>query len=217
MAWKHRLFILVAAILGSGVLAFYWKVIQTTQGPPPVVASAPAAPVAHLDAPSVTTADPHLGPWDAKNTVVEFGDYLCPACKDGSPAIDRLVQARPDVRYVWKNDPSPLHVGADTAAAAAMCADKQGAFWAYHRKLFLDQSTFDEASLTLTAGDLDLNATAFGNCLASGDSKALVERTVSEGQALGIQSLPTYFINGKRYEGEMTYDQLVNAMDGGAR
>lgn len=211
---KHRLLILAAIVLGVGVLAFYWKVIQTTQGPPPAVASAPAAPTRHLDQPEITFVDPSLGPKDAKNVIVEFGDYLCPACKDGSPAIDKLVQARPDVRFVWKNFPSPLHVGADIAAAAAMCADKQGAFWTYHRKLFLDQSTFDQTSLTLTAGDLDLNANAFGNCMAAGDTTALVDRTVEEGKALGIESLPTYFINGKRYEGEMSYDQLVSALDG---
>jgi protein-disulfide isomerase len=212
MRWKPYLLLAIALTLGCGVLVFYWKVIQTTQGPPPA-AVASAAPTRHLDAPEVTYVDPSLGPKDAKNTIVEFGDYLCPYCKDGQAAIDQLLQARPtDVRFVWKNDPSPLHPGAADAAEAAMCADKQGAFWTYHRKLFDSQETFDQSALLVTATDLNLDANTFGSCLSNHDAKPLVDRTVEEGGALGIKALPTYFIDGKRYEGQLTYDELLQAI-----
>lgn len=214
MRWKQHVLIAIAFLLGSGVLVFYWKVIRTTQGPPPT-AVVSAAPTRHLDAPQVTYVDPFLGTKDAKNTIVEFGDYLCPFCKDGGAAIDQLLQARPnDVRFVWKNDPSPLHPGAADAAEAAMCADKQGAFWNYHRKLFESQATFDQAALLVTATDLNLDANAFADCLSNHAAKPLVDRTVEEGKALGIDALPTYFIDGKRFEGQLTYDELVAAIDG---
>lgn len=212
MHWKRSLLIIVAAALGTGVLAFSWNVIRATRrSAQDAAASAPAA--RHLDAPEVTYIDPSKGPKDAKNTIVEFGDYLCAYCQASSQAIDQLLQARPnDVRFVWKNDPSPLHPGADTAAEAAMCASRQGAFWTFHDKLFTDQQTYDQISMTVMADNLDLDTAAFGNCLSSRDARPLVERTVAEAQALGIQALPTFFINGKRYEGALSYDQLLQAI-----
>jgi len=211
MALKRALFILVSLCIGLGVLAFYWKIIRTTQGQREDVAA--QAPTRHLVAPEVTFVDPSLGPKDAKFTIVEFGDYLCPFCRDGGPAIDKLLAQHPDdVRFVWKHDPSPLHVDADRAAEAAMCADKQGAFWAYHRQLLEEQDTYNDTALTLAAADLGLDTTAFTACLVNHEAKPLVDRTVEEGRALGITGLPTFFINGTRYDGAMTYDQLEQAI-----
>jgi len=212
MRWKRPLFILVSLLLGLGVLAFYWKIIRTTQGPQPQDLAA-QAPTRHLDAPEITSVDPSIGPRDAKNVIVEFGDYLCPFCRDSGLAIDKLLSAHPDdVRFVWKQDPSPLHAGADHAAEAAMCADAQGAFWAYHQQLLESQDTYDDTALALAASDLHLNVGAFSDCLVKHAAKPLVDRTVEEGRALGIQGLPTFFINGTRYEGAMTYDQLEQAI-----
>jgi protein-disulfide isomerase len=213
MRWKHDALIAIAILLGTGVLVFYWKVIQTTQAHQ-TAAVITAAPTKHLTAPSITYVDPSLGPKEAKHTIVEFGDYLCPYCKAGGEAIDRLVNERPnDVRFVWKNDPSPLHPGADNAAEAAMCAEKQGAFWNYHRKLFESQSSFEQAALLVTATDINLDSASFGSCLSNHDAQPLVDRTVEEGRALGITALPTYFIDGTRYEGQMTYEQLLKAIE----
>jgi len=212
MHWKRTLLIIVAIALGTGVLAFSWKVARTAQAPvQDASASAPSS--RHLDAPEVTFVDPYKGPKDAKNTIVEFGDYLCAFCQASNQAIDQLLHDRPnDVRFVWKNDPSPLHPGADTAAEAAMCAAKQGAFWNFHDKLFAGQQTYDQISMTVTADNLGLDTAAFSRCLSSHDTQPLVARTLSEAQALGIQALPTFYINGTRYEGELSYDQLLEAI-----
>ncbi len=218
MAWKRALFIIVTLLLGFGVLAFYWKIIRTTQGPTTRDDAGKTAPARHLEAPQVSFVDPSIGPKDAKVVIVEFGDYLCPFCRDTGLAVDKLLSQRPnDIRFVWKHDPSPLHAGAEHAAEAAMCADKQGAFWKYHRQLLERQATYDDTALSLAASDLSLEVGAFTDCLVKHDTKPLVDRTVEEGQALGIQSLPTFFINGKRHEGEMTYDELVQAVDAASK
>lgn len=212
MAWKRALFILASALIAVGVLVFYWKIIRTTQGPP-AGADALAAPTRHLDGPQVTFVDPSMGPKGAKYVIVEFGDYLCAFCRDGGEAIDRLLAQHPgEIRFVWKNDPSPLHPGADRIAEAAMCADKQGAFWAYHKQMLESQNTYNDTALALAAGDLGLDTGKFTSCLVNDETKPLIDRTVAEGQALGIEGLPTFFINGKRYEGALTYDQLEQAL-----
>jgi protein-disulfide isomerase len=209
MHWKRSLLLGVALLFGGAVLVFYWRVARTSVGPRPL-ASAAESPVRHLDAPEVTVADPQRGPKDAKIVIIEFGDYICPFCKAGGAAVDQLQAAYPaEVRFVWKNDPSPLHPGADVAAEAAMCAGRQGAFWPYHQKLFENQETYDETALAITANTLGLDAATFGSCLSAHDTKPLVDRTVDEGKALGVTALPTFFINGKRIEGAMTYDELL--------
>ncbi len=214
MRWQRATLILTALLIGAGVLGFYWKVIQATQHPPAPETAAQSSTARHLTAPEITFVDPSLGPKDARVTVVEFGDYLCPFCRDSSDAIDQLLkQHARDVRFVWKNDPSPLHAGADQASEAAMCAAQQNAFWPYHRHLMTgQQSTYDQAALTLAAGDLGLDTGAFGTCLASHGAKPLVDRTLDEARALGITALPTFFINDTRYEGQMTYAQLEQAL-----
>ncbi len=210
MHWKSRLFTLGTALIGFGVLAAYWTA-ATEPAPEEPVAEEAEAP-SPITTPFVTVVDPSKGPKDAEVTIVEFGDHACPYCKSTQDAVDRLLAAHPSrVRFVWKSAPSPLHAGADVAAAAALCAHRQGKFWEYHELLFENPSMFDQASMVILASDLRLDGAAFGECLASGATRPLVERTVLEARALGLTGVPTVFVNGMRYEGAMNYEQLLAA------
>lgn len=210
MRFKPLLVILIAFALGAAVLGLFWNVIR----PRSEAGSnaAPATPVRRLEEPNITFVDQIQGPKNAPITIVEFGDYLCPHCRTAEEAVQKLLAAEPNrVRYVWKDMPAPVHAGADTAAEAGLCAAKQGAFWSFHRALFDIQGTYDETSLTFEAGQAGLDSQIFVDCLKSHETKPLVERTLDEGKALGIDALPTFFINGKRYVGALTYEELVAA------
>ena len=85
------------------------------------------------------------------------------------------------------------------AAEAAACAADQGAYWRYHDTLFLNQSgpnSFTDARLKQMAETLGLDTEAFNNCLDSGEKRELVEQSTAEGQAQGVDSTPTVFVNG---------------------
>lgn len=210
MHWKRHLFVLGAAAVGFGILAAFWSMASKPAPTRPVEAEAPAP--LPITAPFVTVVDPSKGPRDAKVTIIEFGDHACPYCKSAQEAVDRLIAARPtDVRFVWKSAPSPLHPGSETAAEAALCAHRQGRFWEYHARLFDDPSMFDQASMAILANEMGLDSAAFGECLSSGATRPLVERTVTEARALGVTGIPTIFVNDTRYEGTLTYDQLLEA------
>ena len=92
-----------------------------------------------------------------------------------------------------------------------MCAMRQDRFWEYHTALFDEVGQFDQASLTILANRLDLDGEAFGDCLAAHETRPLVERTITEAQALGLTGVPTFFINGARFEGAMSYEDLLQA------
>lgn len=89
------------------------------------------------------------------------------------------------------------------AAEAAACAADQGAFWQYHETLFLNQRApegFSDDRLNQIAETLGLNTAAFSTCLDSGEKRAAIEAEIAEGQAQGVDSTPTVFVNGVEAE-----------------
>lgn len=209
MHWKRTLFTIGATIIGLGVLASYWYVdVRKPEDADVMVIDEPGP----IDAPFVTFVDPSRGHRDAKITVVEFGDHACSHCRSTQEAVDRLLVEHPtDVRFVWKSAPSPLHAGSDTAAEAALCAGRQGKFWEYHAVLFENASHFDETTMAILANELELDSAEFNACVTQDLTRPLVERTVTEARALGMTGIPTTYVNGVRYEGAMTYEQLLEA------
>lgn len=102
------------------------------------------------------------------------------------------------------------------AAEAAACADDQGAFWSYHDTLFLNQSApdaFSDARLKAMAETLGLDTAAFNACLDSGEKRALVDQSLADGQALGVDSTPSVFVDGVEvpWQGWDTLKQAIDA------
>lgn len=88
------------------------------------------------------------------------------------------------------------------AAQAAYCAQDQDKFWPFHEKLFASQgdesaSTFGKDQLKTFARDLGLDATAFNACLDSGKYAAQVNKDNNYASQQGVNSTPTFIINGK--------------------
>ncbi len=83
---------------------------------------------------------PVRGTADAWVTVLEFGDFQCPYCREAKPIMDDLLEANPkDVRLVFKHFPLDMHAHARPAAIAAECASQQGKFWPFHDTLYENQ------------------------------------------------------------------------------
>lgn len=143
--------------------------------------------------------DPAFGPADARVTVVEFFDFRCPGCKSTAPEVLRLMQAHPDVRFVFKDWPI-LDRGTDDtshyAARAAQAAHRQGKYLPVFRALMA------EPALTKAAVDriLAANGVALPTARTAMDSPE-VARHLADIQMsaanLGLQGTPTFFINGR--------------------
>ena len=102
------------------------------------------------------------------------------------------------------------------AAEAAACAADQGAFWAFHDTLFLNQgaaNAFSDARLKAMAETLGLDTAAFNACLDSGEKLAQVEASLEEGRSQGIDSTPSLFVNGVEvpWQGWETLKQAIDA------
>jgi protein-disulfide isomerase len=104
------------------------------------------------------------------------------------------------------------------AAEAAECASEQGAFWAYHDTLFLNQGgenvgQYSEPNLIQFGEELGLNVEEFQGCLRDGRMRQEVRDESAEAGERGVTSTPTIFINGEIYRGALPFDQLQGIIE----
>ena len=131
---------------------------------------------------------------EAKVTIVEFSDFQCPACKQAQYLVKEILQQYPDqIRLVYRHFPLiQIHKNAFAAAELAEAAYGQEKFWEMHDLLFERQGEWAE-----NKEKLEEYRRALGIDEA-GDYKELVQRDIRDGQALGVNATPTFFVNGKK-------------------
>lgn len=206
-AW---IFITLAALAGIAVLFFFGLTLQNLVGQSSTT-TAPNAPVKQ-DGPNVSWLDPAVGSASATHVIVEYASYACRYCRSVENDLKRLLATRSDVRLVWKDLPETGDNGSQLAAEAAQCAKSQGKFWEFHDQLFSDSSANSTVQLSLIAQNLGLDTDAFNACLTNRDQRPFVEHSMTEAEALGIDGIPYFFINGQRHSGALSYEQLEAAV-----
>lgn len=168
-----------------------------------------------LNTPSVgvqvaTMDDPSFGNIAAPLVVVEFADFGCPWSREESFVIRELANKYSErVLYIYRDFPlDDLHPEARLAAEAGQCAGELGNFWAFHDKLYQNQSQLGRDHLIRYAREVGLNETEFASCIDSGRYRAEVQQDVDDGVAAGVRGTPTFFLNGRRVEGAIPRDTL---------
>ncbi|HBL39708.1 TPA: hypothetical protein DDZ10_03510 [Candidatus Uhrbacteria bacterium] len=171
---------------------------------------APQEKNVELLTPEVSIVNPTRGSENASITLVEFGDYQCEACRDLSESLETIRREFPnDVRLVWKDLPNEsLHTEAVPSAIAARCAQEQGAFWTYQELLFTQMNLLGASTYTAIAQALELNLDSFNRCVSSRASLPKIQRDYEEALALSLTATPTIFVNGERYVGALSEDEL---------
>ncbi len=138
----------------------------------------------------------------AKVTIDEFADYECPFCKQINPGLNALLaQYKGKIRFIYRNFPLPQHQYAFAAAEVAEAAGDQGKFWQMHDLLFSRQdewinSQSPESLFIGYAQELGLNKDQFTQALTSEKYKAKITRDVADGNALGVDATPTFYVDG---------------------
>lgn len=97
-------------------------------------------------------------------------------------------------------------------AEAAECAADQGKFWTYEHLLFERQQTWTAPKLKDLAKEAGLDTAVFGKCLDSRQHKVSVERESAAAEKLGINSTPTFTVNGKVLELKKSYSEVIEAV-----
>ena len=145
----------------------------------------------------------------AKVTIVEWSDFQCPFCGRVEPTLAQLMTAYgKDVRIAFKELPMSFHNNAHAAAEAALAAKAQGKFWEMHDLMFKNQQALDRPSLEKYAAQVGLNVEKFKADLDSGKWKQKVDAEAAEGNKIGANGTPWFFINGKSVVGAQPYEQF---------
>lgn len=157
---------------------------------------------------------PALGNPNAAIKIVEYSDFQCPFCKEAHGVVKQiLAEYKDDISFEFKQFPlTTIHPMSFKAAEASECANDQGKFWEYSDLLFANQEYFSLRKFKELATELALDAKLFNACLDSGAKKQIVEMDQRAGLAMGVQSTPSFFINGQKLE-NWRYDALKQKID----
>lgn len=167
-------------------------------------------------APSISADDPSIGPAGAAVTIIELGDFQCPSCKLVHPDIQLLLARYGNrIRLVWKDFPiQQQHPQALTAAVAARCAHEQGKFWEMHDRLFAEQDNLSATRYTAFAQDLGLQLDQFTTCVNTAQTTQRITAAATEAAVLGVDGVPTFFINGVLYDEPFDAARFEQAVQG---
>lgn len=182
--------------------------------------SSPTQDTSPVDKALLVKADSYqIASDSAKVTIVEFADFQCPACAQAHPVMKRILQDyQGEVNFIFRHFPLPQHKNAISAALAAEAAGEQGQFWQMHDKIYENQKTWAENSrameiYTQYAQDLGLDMEKFKQGVESSQFKNKIQRDQGDGNALGINSTPTFFINGQKIAGALSYGEFKARID----
>jgi protein-disulfide isomerase len=212
---EAKLGVLAAAVLSSLVA---WAVFRVVRRLPTSVRVRQIAGTADELFDLSDDVDPerdHIrGSDDAPVTLLEYGDYECPYCGQAEVVIRELLDSfGDDLRYVWRHLPlNDVHPSAQMAAEAAEAADAQGAFWEMNDRLLRHQDELGPRDLLRYAEELGLDVERFWSEVEGREYAPRVGEDVASADSSGVAGTPSFFINGRRYQGAYDVETLTSAV-----
>lgn len=164
-----------------------------------------------------TDAQPAFGPEKAPVTMIVFSDFQCPICKEEAQVLrQQVAKSFPDkVRVYFKDFPlDAIHNWAHTAAIAGRCVYKQkpDLFWDYFDWTYDNQQAIGadnfSSKVQAFASEKGLDGMQLGRCIDNKTTEADVTRELEEGRALRVEATPTIFLNGRKLEGGVPWQNL---------
>jgi protein-disulfide isomerase len=151
----------------------------------------------------------------AKVQLVEFADFQCPYCTRAAETAKALQEKYGDkVEFQYRHFPlRQIHPQAQRASEIAQCAGEQGKFWEVHDALYANQQALDEQSAIGHAVAVGVDQTKLTECLSSGRAAAQVDADFKKGEEAGVEGTPSFFLNGRKFEGNPTPAGLSQAID----
>ncbi|MGC9968793.1 MAG: thioredoxin domain-containing protein [Minisyncoccia bacterium] len=207
--------LVLVVIVVAGVTSGGFSAGTANSTPPEFVATT---------APTITAADWTRGKKDAKVSIIEYGDFECPACAEYSPVMNQLFAAYGDrVLFAFRNFPLySIHPNAGISSQAAEAAGLQGKFWEMHDLLYQKQNEWAGAASSSVvnqyfdkyASSLGLDVNKFNQNINANPVVSKVQADVAGGNAAQIDHTPTFFVNLKQIPNPTSYNDFKAVLDG---
>lgn len=193
---RAAMWVLITGALGGSVFAVYNFGNTNTPGMTAMIVDA------------VNASDQIFGVPDSRVVLIEYGDFQCPACAQYEPIVQKIRQDYADkIVFVYRHFPLSQHKNAKITAYASEAAGKQGKFWEMHDKIYAGQNEWANLSndrareiLTGYAGFIGFDLELFKKQMDSGEIKDKVDADSQSGLKAGVNSTPTFILNGKRIQ-----------------
>jgi protein-disulfide isomerase len=154
------------------------------------------------------------GPDAALLTLLEYGDYECPYCGLAYPIVKTLQRHFAErLKFAFRNFPlTQIHPHAEAAAETAEFAAAHGRFWEMHDGLYENQQDIGEPLYESLAAQLRLPIRDLRAALPAGTFTPKVRADFLSGVRSGVNGTPAFFINNKRHDGPINFDDLASAL-----
>lgn len=164
---------------------------------------------------TLTDSDWKRGAVNPKVTLIEYGDFQCPACSTYEPVVQKLQEDfKNDLVFSYRHFPlTQIHQNAILSAKASEAAGRQEKFWEMHDFLYEMQTEWSIAGNAKEifigyAKTLGLNVAQFEQDLSLKTIEEKIKTDFEEGSKLGVRGTPTFFLDGKKIENPRSYEDF---------
>ncbi len=168
---------------------------------------------------AITESDHVLGDIGARVHIIEYADFQCPGCAAFHPIVKQITEAYGDkIAYAYRHYPLPQHPHADIMAYAAEAAGKQGKFWEMSDLIYANQKSWSplisvNKTISEYATRLGLDAAKFESDMDTQEVKDIIESGYVSGTRYGVNSTPTFFLNGVKIALPRSLEEFRTVID----
>lgn len=204
MKSRFSLILIACVVIFGGILIFSKKDAKSPNG-----------------SNSSTQLSNHVrGDGNKKVTLTEYGDFECPACSAYYPLVEQVFEKyKGDITFQFRNFPlRQIHQHAMVAHRAGEAADKQGKFWEMYALLYQNHDTWTQqpdptSTFRSYAQSLNLDMAKYDADFKSEAVNAQINADIAEGTKLGVNSTPTFFVDGKKIENPRDVDSFNKVIE----
>jgi protein-disulfide isomerase len=140
-------------------------------------------------------------------TIVEFFDYRCPYCKQVLPSLQTLLKEDRNLRFVYKEMPV-LGPASVVAAHAALAAQRQGKYEAFHTAMMGTKGQITEETVYKVAGSVGLDVDRLKQDMAAPEIEQALKANLALADALNIRGTPGFIIGNHITPGALDLEAL---------
>ena len=152
-----------------------------------------------------------IGNKDAKNTIIEFMDYLCGYCKKVHAELLELANSRDDTRIVFLQHPI-LSESSKLLANMVVASNMQGKGIEFHNALFAIEGNLNNSKLQEIIEDLEINSAKLNIDMSKDEVKNIVSLSSFMANGSGARGTPTFFINEEFVVGYISIDRIKSLL-----
>ncbi len=161
-------------------------------------------------------AAPVFGSAEAPVMVVIYACARCPYCSKLIPALYEAVSdgaLKGHARLAFRIFPIRGHVGSTEAGLGLAAAETTDRFWPYLLQAYRHFDDYSTERLLEWAAAVGLDSDGFATRMHDPATRETLVTSKKEGLFNGVEETPTVFLNGRRWVGDLTIEELVSAIE----